>query len=48
MKKRLAAILLILAVAIGMVCAIIAYFDFVSQTIFDESVAHLNEIFHQA
>ena len=48
MKKRLSALLLVLVLAAGAVSAGFTYFDFVSQTIFEESTAHLVEIFHQA
>ena len=48
MKKRLAALLLLLALTAGIGWAVVNYFDFVSQTIYEESTAHLNEIFHQA
>ncbi|MDD6041968.1 MAG: ATP-binding protein [Clostridia bacterium] len=48
MKKRITAVLLFLAFAAGLIWAGIAYFGFVSQTIFEESTAHLTEIFHQA
>ena len=48
MKKRLAALLLALGLAAGLVWAGFAYFGFVSQTIYEESTAHLTEIFHQA
>ncbi len=48
MKKRLIALLLILALAVGLVFAGFSYLDFVSQTVFEESTAHLVEIFHQA
>ena len=48
MKKRLAALLLALGLAAGLVWAGLAYFGFVSQTIYEESTAHLTEIFHQA
>ena len=48
MKKRWIALLLVLVLAAGVIWAGSAYFDFVSQTIFDESTAHLTEIFHQA
>ena len=46
MKKRLTALLLSLALAAGLVWAGFAYFGFVSQTIYEESTAHLTEIFH--
>ena len=48
MKKRWIALLLVLVLAAGVIWAGPAYFDFVAQTIFDESTAHLTEIFHQA
>ena len=48
MKKRWSALLLVLVLVAGVIWAGSAYFDFVSQTIFDESTAHLTEIFHQA
>ena len=48
MKKRLAALLLLLALTAGIGWAVVNYFGFVSQTIYEESTAHLNEIFHQA
>ncbi len=48
MKKRFIAFLLILALVGGMIWSIFSYFDFVSHTVFDESTAHLSEIFRQA
>lgn len=48
MKKRLIALLLVIALTVGVVSAGFAYFGFVAQTIFEESTAHLIEIFHQA
>ena len=48
MKKRLLALLLTLVLAAGLVWSGFAYFGFVSQTIYEESTAHLTEIFHQA
>ena len=48
MKKRWIALLLVLVLVAGVIRAGSAYFDFVAQTIFDESTAHLTEIFHQA
>ena len=48
MKKRWIALLLVLVLAAGVIWAGSSYFDFVAQTIFDESTAHLTEIFHQA
>ena len=48
MKKRLTALLLSLVLVAGLIWAGFAYFDFVSQTIYEESTAHLTEIFHQA
>ncbi len=48
MMKRLLALLVVLALAVGLAWAGFSYFDFVSQTIYDESTAHLTEVFHQA
>ena len=48
MKKRLTASLLTLILTAGVVCAGFSFFSFVSQTIYEESTAHLVEIFHQA
>ena len=48
MKKRLIALLLTLLLAVGLVRTGNRYFAFVSQTIYEESTAHLTEIFHQA
>ena len=48
MKKRVVALLLSLALTAGLAWAGSAYFGFVSQTIYEESTAHLTEIFHQA
>ena len=42
------ALLLIVAIAAGVAFAGTSYFSFVSQTIYEESTAHLTEIFHQA
>ena len=48
MKKRLVVLLLVLVSAVGLIWAGSAYFSFVSQTVYEESTAHLSEIFHQA
>ena len=48
MKKRFFVFLLTLALIAGLFLGGFAYFRFVSQTIYAESTAHLNEIFHQA
>ena len=48
MKKRLTALLLVLVLAAGVTRAGFVYFGFVSRTIYEESTAHLVEIFHQA
>ncbi|MGN0679783.1 MAG: ATP-binding protein [Oscillospiraceae bacterium] len=48
MKKRLVVLLLTVVVAAGVVLAGFAYSGFVSETIYEESTAHLVEIFHQA
>ncbi|MDD6023082.1 MAG: ATP-binding protein [Oscillospiraceae bacterium] len=48
MKTRLLVMLLAALLALGMIWGGVAYFGFVSQTIYEESTAHLVEIFHQA
>ena len=48
MKKRLIALLLVIVLTAGVVSAGFTYFGFVDRTIFEESTAHLTEIFHQA
>ena len=47
-KKILIAFVLILALIGGVMLSGFAFFDFVSRTIYEESTAHLTEIFHQA
>lgn len=47
-EKRIAAVLLFLALTAGMIGGGFTYFGFVSRTIHEESTAHLTEIFHQA
>ena len=47
-KKILIAFVLILALIGGVMMCGFAFFDFVSRTIYEESTAHLTEIFHQA
>ncbi len=48
MKKRLIVLLMVVSLIVGVVSAGFTYFAFVSQTIYEESTAHLVEIFHQA
>ena len=47
MKKHWIVLLAIVLTA-GLIWAGFAYFNFVSRTIYEESTAHLTEIFHQA
>ena len=47
MRKRLR-ITVFIACAIGIVLLVFQYFGFVSKTIYDESVSHLTEVFHQS
>ena len=47
MRKRLR-ITVFIACVIGIVLLVFQYFGFVSKTIYDESVSHLTEIFHQS
>lgn len=48
MKKKLFALLLTVIIVVGVGLASFAYSGFVSGTIYEESTAHLVEIFHQA
>lgn len=48
MKKKLFALLLTVIIVVGVGLAGFAYSGFVSGTIYEESTAHLVEIFHQA
>ena len=48
MEKRITAMLLSLALIAGLIWAGFVYFGLVTQTIYEESTAHLTEIFHQA
>lgn len=48
MKKRWLSMIMTVMMIVLLICAGSAYFGFVSQTIYDESTAHLQEIFHQA
>ena len=48
MKKRLTALLITLVLAVGVISSGFTFFRFVSNTIYEESTAHLVEIFHQA
>lgn len=48
MRKRLFAMIAIIAMAVGIVTAGVRYYDFVNQTIYQESTDHLMEIYHQA
>lgn len=48
MKKRLLNLLLVLVLIVGLVSSGSTYFSFVSRTVYEESTAHLTEIFHQA
>ena len=48
MRKWLIATFAAIALCIGLITASVRYYDFVSQTIYTESAAHLTEIYHQA
>ena len=47
MGKRLR-IAVFIAVFLGIVFTVFQYFRFVSETVYEESVSHLTEIFHQS
>ena len=46
-RKRLR-IAVFIAVSLGIVLMVVRYFGFVSKTVYEESVAHLTEVFHQS
>lgn len=48
MRKRLPVILVVIALTTGIFVAGAKYYDFVDQTIYQESADHLTEIYHQA
>ena len=37
-----------IAILLGIVLTVFRYFEFVSKTVYEESVSHLTEIFHQS
>ena len=47
MRKRLK-IAVCIVFCIGLVLAVFRYFEFVSKTVYEESVSHLTEVFHQS
>ena len=47
MTKRLR-IAVVMAVLFGMILSVLGYFQFVTKTVYEESVSHLTEIFHQS
>lgn len=48
MRRRLTAILAAALLICGITAGSIRYFDFVNETVYSESIAHLTEIYHQA
>ena len=46
-KKRLR-VAVVMAVLLAMVLAVLGYFQFVTKTVYEESVSHLTEVFHQS
>ena len=47
MRKRLIAIAVAVALSFGLIAAGVRYYSFVNQVIYNESTAHLTEIYHQ-
>ncbi|WP_223458668.1 ATP-binding protein [Faecalibacterium prausnitzii] len=47
-KKRILAVLAALLLGIGILTSLVVFTDFMEQTIYEESTAHLTEIYHQA
>ena len=48
MRKHLLSVAVILALAAAILTAGMRYYNYVSEMIFEESAAHLTEIYHQA
>lgn len=48
MRKRLTAVFFAVMLICGLTAGSIKYFNFVNQTVYSESIAHLTEIYHQA
>ena len=48
MRKRLLAVIAAVCLTVGLIAVGTKYYDFVSTTIYQESAAHLTEIYHQA
>ena len=47
MRKRVK-IAVLIAASLGIVLMVFRYFGFVSKTVYEESVSHLTEVFHQS
>ena len=47
-KRRVAALMAVLVLLLGIAAAGVQYFDFVSRTVYEESTAHLAEVLHQS
>lgn len=47
MRRRLIGVMTAVLLLLGITANSFHYYDFVSQTIYSESVSHLTEIFHQ-
>ena len=47
-KNRILAVLAVLLLGVGILTSFVVFTDFMEQTIYEESTAHLTEIYHQA
>lgn len=47
-KNRILAVLAALLLGVGILTSFVVFTDFMEQTIYEESTAHLTEIYHQA
>ena len=47
-KRRVAALAAVIVLLLGIAAAGVQYFDFVFQTVYKESTAHLAEVLHQS
>lgn len=48
MRKRILTLFAVIVLSIGLITVSVNYYNFVSETIYDESSEHLKEIYHQA
>ena len=47
-RRKQVKVAVLIAVLVGIVLMVFQYFSFVSKTVYEESVSHLTEVFHQS